>query len=209
MCNLTLACDPCNQRKGNRPIEEFFKGKPELLTRIMAQARAPLKDAAAINATRWELFHRLEALGLPIECGSGGRTKFNRTQHGYRKAHWIDGACVGVSGESVRLDATRPFLALKAMGRGKRQICRTDKFGFPSRWCPRSKKVQGFQTGDLVRAEIPWGKYAGTHVGRVAVRSTGSFQIGSVVASSRYVRMVQRSDGYSYTQQRAAFPPHS
>jgi len=196
--NLTLACDPCNKRKGNRPIEEFLKDKPDLVARIIAQAKAPLKDAAAVNATRWELFRRLEALGLPVECGSGGRTKFNRTTQGYPKAHWIDAACVGVSGEAVRLNATQPVLAIKAMGRGKRQICRTDKFGFPFRWCPRSKKVQGFQTGDLVRAEIPSGKYAGTHVGRVAVRSTGWFQIGAVVSHVRHIRMVQQSDGYSY-----------
>ena len=136
-------------------------------------------------------------LGLPVECGSGGRTKFNRTKQGYPKVHWIDAACVGISGESVRLDAAQPVLRIKAMGQGKRQICRTDKFGFPFRWCPRSKKVQGFQTGDLVRAEIPSGKYAGTHVGRVAVRSTGSFQIGSVVAHVRHIRLVQQVDGYS------------
>ena len=141
-------------------------------------------------------------LGLPIECGSGGRTKFNRTGQGYPKAHWIDAACVGISGESVRLDVAQPVLAIQAMGQGKRQICRTDKFGFPVRWCPRLKKVQGFQTGDLVCAEVPSGKYAGRHVGRVAVRSTGSFQVGSVVAHVRHVRLVQCVDGYQYTTRR-------
>jgi hypothetical protein len=34
-----------------------------------------------------------------------------------------------------------------------------------------------FQTVDLVKAVVPTGKYAGTHVGRVAVRSSGSFDI--------------------------------
>lgn len=32
-------------------------------------------------------------------------------------------------------------------------------------------------TGDLVRAVVPKGKKTGTHVGRVAVRKTGSFNI--------------------------------
>jgi 5-methylcytosine-specific restriction endonuclease McrA len=208
IANLTLACERCNRRKAARTIEDFFKDKPDLLARVLRQAEAPLKDVAAVNAARWELFHQLEALGLPVEGGSGGRTKFNRTQQGYPKAHWIDAACVGVSGQSVRLGSGQAFLAIKATGRGRRQIARTDRFGFPFRWCPRSKKVAGFQTGDLVRAEVPSGKYAGTHVGRVAVRSTGSFQIGTVVAQVRHVRMVQRSDGYSYTQRRAASPPH-
>jgi len=207
--NLTLACKPCNDAKGNGPIEDFLEAKPDVLVRIIRQAKAPLRDATAVNATRWELFRRLQATGFPVECGSGGRTKFNRVQQGFPKAHWIDAACVGISGESVRLDAGQPFLAIQAMGRGKRLIARTDRFGFPSRWCPRSKKVKGFQTGDFVRALIPSGKYAGTHVGRVAVRSTGSFQIGTVVVNVRHVQMVQRSDGYSYTQQRTAFPPQS
>lgn len=29
--NLTLACVPCNQRKNNRPVEEFLKDRPERL----------------------------------------------------------------------------------------------------------------------------------------------------------------------------------
>ncbi len=208
IANLTLACEPCNLRKAARAVEDFLKDEPERLAHILREARSPLKDVAAVNVTRWALFHRLKAMGLPVECGSGGRTKFNRTRQGYPKAHWIDAACVGLSGQSVRLRSSQPFLAIKATGRGRRRIARTDRFGFPFRWCPRSKKVKGFQTGDLVRAEIPSGKYAGIHVGRVAVRSTGSFQIGPVVAHVRHVRLVQRSDGYSYTQRRAAIPPH-
>ena len=214
--NLCLACKPCNTKKGNRPVEDFLKGKPDLLAKIELQAQAPLKDATAVNATRWELWRRLTETGLPVECGSGGRTKFNRTTQGYPKAHWIDAACVGVSGESVRLDSSQPFLSIKAMGRGTHQVCRTDKFGFPFRWCARSKRVRGFQTGDIVRAEIPSGKYAGTHVGRIAVRATGSFQMGSVVAHVRHVRMVQPVDGYRYTVgkalipvQYASVPPHA
>jgi 5-methylcytosine-specific restriction endonuclease McrA len=197
--NLALACEPCNQSKGNRPIEDFLKGKSDLLAKIQRQARAPLRDATAVNSMRWVLFDRLKATGLPVECGSGGRTKFNRTQQGYPKSHWIDAACVGVSGESVRLDPSQPFLSIKAMGRGKHQVCRTDKFGFPSRWCSRTKRVQGFRTGDIVRAEISSGKYAGVHVGRVAVRATGRFRIGPVDVNVRHVRMVQRVDGYQYT----------
>jgi 5-methylcytosine-specific restriction endonuclease McrA len=197
--NLALACEPCNRKKGSRSIEEFLKGKPELLAKIKQQARAPLKGPSAVNTTRWALWRRLAATGLPVECGSGGRTKFNRTQQGYPKAHWIDAACAGASGESVRLDGSQSFLAIKAMGRGRHQVCRTNKYGFPIRWCSRSKKIRGFQTGDIVRAEIPSGKYAGIHVGRVMVRASGNFRIGSVDTHVRNVRIVQRVDGYRYT----------
>ncbi|MEA3642750.1 MAG: RNA-guided endonuclease IscB, partial [Lamprobacter sp.] len=40
--NLTLACRPCNERKGNQPVEVFLKRKPAVLKRLLAQAKAPL-----------------------------------------------------------------------------------------------------------------------------------------------------------------------
>ena len=73
--NLTLACKECNTKKGNQPVEVFLHRKPEILKRIKDQAKRPLKDATAVNATRWELYRRLQATGLPVETGSGGRTK--------------------------------------------------------------------------------------------------------------------------------------
>ena len=77
--NLCLACEKCNLAKGTKDIKDFLKKKPDLLKKILAQAKAPLKDAAAVNVTRWELFRRLQDFSLPIECGSGGLTKFNRS----------------------------------------------------------------------------------------------------------------------------------
>ena len=41
LSNLTLACHTCNQRKGNRPVEEFLHRKPEVLKKVLAQAKAP------------------------------------------------------------------------------------------------------------------------------------------------------------------------
>ncbi|BCL80031.1 HNH endonuclease [Ktedonobacteria bacterium brp13] len=54
--NLALACEKCNTAKGTRDIKDFLRKKPEVLKRIQAQANAPLKDAAAVNATRWLRF---------------------------------------------------------------------------------------------------------------------------------------------------------
>jgi 5-methylcytosine-specific restriction endonuclease McrA len=191
--NLTLACEFCNQRKGNQTAAEF--GYPH----IQAQAKQPLRDAAAVNTTRWRLYERLQATGLPIACGSGGRTKFNRTQHGYPKAHWIDAACVGESGEQVRLDPEMQGLSITAMGHGSRQMCGMNKYGFPRTSAKSQKRVRGFQTGDLVRATVPRGKHAGTHVGRVAVRTSGSFRVGTRDSIGwKHCAIVQRADGYEY-----------
>jgi 5-methylcytosine-specific restriction endonuclease McrA len=206
--NLCLACEKCNQAKGNRPIEEFLSGKPNVLVKILAQARAPLKDAAAVNATRWELFRRLKRTGLPVETGTGGRTKFNRTQHGLPKGHWIDAACVGASTPDVlQVWGVRP-LAVKAMGWGRRKRCNPDRFGLPRGHAVRQKACFGFQTGDLARAVVPAGKHAGVHVGRVAVRTTGRFRVGKCDGLSwKQCRVLHRLDGYDYGESGAARGP--
>lgn len=200
--NLTLSCQPCNQKKGSQPIAVFLKDKSELLKKIQAQAKAPLKDAAAVNAARWELVNRLKKW-LPVNAGSGGRTKFNRTKQGYAKDHWIDAACVGESGERVTIrDGMKP-LTMTAKGRGSHQVVRTDKFGFPRGKAGRIKRVHGFSTGDIVKLFMAKGKYAGTYIARLAgIRATGTLDIktlaGTVGASWKNYTLIQRNDGFDY-----------
>ena len=131
--NLTLSCKPCDLKKGNQDIREFLLDRPELLTKLLAQAKVPLKDAAAVNSTRWALYTRLKEIGLPIECGSGGLTKFNRSKRDLPKTAWLDAACVGTSTpEKLLVEDVRPLL-IAAKGHGHRQVCATDSFGFPRR----------------------------------------------------------------------------
>lgn len=205
LSNLTLACHPCNDKKGKRDIGEFLKEQPDLLQRILAQAKAPLKDATAVNATRWALYERLKGLGLPVECGSGGRTKYNRVRQALPKTHWCDAACVGESTPEVLDGSGVVPLFITATGHGSRQLCSMDRYGFPRTGPKGAKRVKGFQTGDMVRAVVPSGKKAGTHVGRVLVRASGSFDIrtkqGRITGINvRSCRAVHRCDGYSYTR---------
>lgn len=200
--NLCLSCHTCNQDKGNKPVEEFLKKKPEVLKRILAQAKAPLKDAAAVNATRWELYRRLQSTGLPVEVGSGGRTKFNRKTRGIEKHHWTDAACVGASTpEKLLINGVKPLI-IKAKGHGTRQRCRPDKYGFPKAHAPKAKYFQGFQTGDMVKADIPSGKFAGSYTGRIAIRFRPSFVLQLLNRKfdvhPKYLKTIHRSDGYEY-----------
>ncbi len=55
--NLTLACKGCNQKKGSQLIDHFLSDQPQLLQQIKTQAKQPLKDATAVNTTRWQLFN--------------------------------------------------------------------------------------------------------------------------------------------------------
>ncbi|MDD4933983.1 MAG: hypothetical protein PHO89_11050, partial [Methylacidiphilaceae bacterium] len=165
------------------------------------QAKDPLKDAAAVNSTRWALFQWLKATGLDVEAASGGRTKWNRARLGVPKAHCLDAACVG------RVDAIecwrQPVLAIQATGRGSYQRARLTKHGFPRGYLMRSKSAFGFQTGDMVKAVVATGKKAGVYIGRVAIRASGSFNIktgnGLVQGISyRFCTLIQRADGYGY-----------
>ncbi len=202
--NLTLACTPCNQKKGNKDIKEFLKRKPKRLKKIQAQAKVPLKDAAAVNATRYATGNVLKDFGLPITFSTGGRTKFNRTTRGYPKAHWIDAACVGESGAKVVIPPAITPLIITAKGRGSRQKCSMNQYGFPRTSPKKHKRVKGFQTGDIVKAVVTKGKKIGTYIGRVVVRARGSFDIGigkKKVSgiSYKYCQLIQRVDGYEYT----------
>jgi hypothetical protein len=205
--NLTLACEPCNTAKAARDVREFLAKDPARLARLLKQAKTPLHDAAAVNATRWALLRTLKATGLPVRTGTGGRTKWNRSRLGIVKTHALDAACVGVV-HDVR-DTTVPTLRVTCTGRGSRCKTRLNKYGFPRAYLTRQKTAFGFRTGDMVKATVPSGKRQGVHTGRVAIRMTGNFNIqpglaGATTAQGvahRHCVMLQRADGYGYVWQ--------
>jgi hypothetical protein len=183
-------------------VRDFVKDTARL-ARILAHAKAPLHDAAAVNTTRWALVTALKATGLPIETGTGGRTTWNRTRLGIPKTHALDAVCVGVV-EAV-CNWQRPTLTLKATGRGSYQRTQLTQYGFPRGYLMRHKSVHGFQTGDHVKAVVPRGKKVGIYLGRVAVRARGSFDIQGAQGvvqgiSYKHCRVLQRNDGYRYAQ---------
>jgi 5-methylcytosine-specific restriction endonuclease McrA len=195
--NLALACEPCNKAKDNQTAEEF--GPPH----VMKEAKQPFKDAAAGNATRWELYRRLQALGLPVEVGTGGKTQYNRSVRKLPKTHWLDAACVGASTpDELDWQHIVPLL-ITAHGRHSRQMQRTNTYGFPEKAPKATSVVGGLRTGDMVRAVVPKGKKAKTYTGRIAIRATGSCNIktqqGTIQGIHyRYGKPLHRGGGYSY-----------
>jgi 5-methylcytosine-specific restriction endonuclease McrA len=206
--NLTLACGPCNIKKAARDIKEFLAKDPVRLARIEKQAKAPLRDASAVNATRWALHAALKNTGLPVATGTGGQTKWNRSRLGVIKTHALDAACVGVV-HDVR-GAHIPTLRVTCTGRGSRCKTRLNKYGFPRGYLTRKKTAFGFRTGDMVEAKVPSGKNRGLHQGRVAIRMTGNFNIQPGIEgvatvqgiSHKHCRIMQRADGYGYVWQK-------
>lgn len=196
IANLALCCHDCNAAKGNQTAVEF--GHPE----VEERAKRPLKDAAAVNATRFKLVEALRVFGLPIGTWTGGRTRWNRARFAVEKTHALDALCVG------DLAGVRPgrlkTLAITATGRGEHCCTNWTREGFPRGYKMRQKQVGGFKTGDRVRAVVLAKlKTAGTHVGRVQVRKSGSFSITTRDKtldgiSVRYFHLIQRADGYDY-----------
>lgn len=202
--NLVLACVKCNQAKSNKPIEDFVKDKTKL-AKILPGIKKPLKDAAAVNVTRFKLGEYLKAIGLPINYGTGGMTKYNRTKQGYAKDHWIDAACVGISGRDICIPKTIKPLIVTKQRRNNRQMTLMNKYGFPRTKAKGSKTAFGFRSGDIVKATIAAGKYSGNYLGKVSIRSSGYFDITSgegdkVTTKYTNIKHVHRFDGYSYNQ---------
>ena len=193
--NLALSCVKCNQKKGNKTLEEFLKTKPELVKKIKAQLRASLKDAGIVNSIRWILYNRLQSFGFPVECGSGGLTKYNRHRLGVDKSHWIDALCVGKSTPDKVFVGNIIPLQIKAVGHGSRQMCSVDKYGFPRSKAKAGKVFFGFQTHDIVKFK--------NVIGRLnRVRQTGSFTIQGldkeICCNYKNIKLIQKADGYSY-----------
>ncbi|WP_199847932.1 hypothetical protein [Streptomyces dysideae] len=124
---------------------------------------------------------------------------------GLEKTHTLDALSVGrldhENGDAiVRLPGQ--VLVVKATGRGSYARTTPDRFGFPRLRRVRTKQHFGYATGDLVRANMPTGKWAGTWTGRISVRANGQHSLttpaGRFNVRHRNLQLLQRGDGYGY-----------
>ena len=219
LSNLTIACHTCNRDKNSDSLPEYLKHLQSLNSSI-AKTRTrhierllktnkpfvPLRYAAWVNTMRHRLADDLRILVPHFTEGTGGQTHYNRIQQlKLPKEHYYDALAVaGLPPEGQFNIATDQVLEVKAFGRGSRFRGRTNACGIITKNLMREKQVHGFQTGDLVKAIVPKGKKKGVHVGRVAIRKSGYFNIrtdnGSVQGiSHKHCSVLQRNDGYAYT----------
>ncbi|MFC9911520.1 RNA-guided endonuclease IscB [Streptomyces sp. NPDC059862] len=204
--NLVLACVPCNQTKGSKAVEVFLADRPDRLAKIRQQIKAPLGDAAAMNATGSQLTEALSTLGRPVHTWSGRLTKANRSAMGLAKTHTMDALSIGPldheSGDRI-VRFPKQVLVAKATGRGSYARTTPDRYGFPRLRRSRTKQHFRYVTGDLVRAVVPSGKWAGTWTGRISVRARGQHSLatpsGRINVSHWNLRLLQRGDGYGYS----------
>lgn len=180
--NLVCACRICNERKGKLSLKEFGKLMKKDFKHL--EPRKLPKDAAIIQSARNYTIREISKI-VEVESYPAWMTAFNRIENGYPKEHYFDAVCVGESKKYLIEKSVREVLLIKAIGRGNRQMCLMNKYGFPRTSAKKNKRVKGFQTGDIVKSCVKKGKYAGTHIGTVAVRSTGNFNINKTRSSSK------------------------
>jgi len=203
--NLTVACGPCNEEKGNKTAAEF--GYPA----IQRRAGQRLRYDAAVNTARTVLLSKLLGLGLPVEAGSGGVTKWNRARLGVPKTHWLDAVCVGLSTPSALDFRPKHILMIRATGHGVRQRVKTDPYGLPENHKRRQKVWHGFKTGDIARAIYPpskknpdgrrfWGRVIISSDIGVELRRSGK----RPYASFKNLRRLHAADGYDYDMRGAS-----
>lgn len=225
--NATLVCHTCNQLKGKKTPEEWLdelrqmdhpgdldKTRIQCLENVIAgkSVGKNLRYAAWANTVRWRLYQslsQLSTIGI-VKTGTGGKTAYNRSVLGIPKAHHLDALCCADVPEHGYRDAVQPCLVVKAMGRGTRLLGQINKCGIITvKYRNHHKRVNGLQTGDIVRAVVPNGKYQGTHTGRIMIRGRGDHDVRSMnsnrfsVTRKTTITVLQHIDGYQYSFEKA------
>ena len=198
--NLTPACRACNEKKSNQTLKEFGKTMNKDYSHL--EPKKLPKDAAIVQSARNYMVREITKLVADITLHDAWMTKYNRDQLGLPKQHYYDALSVGEIPSKFNF-LTDKILVVSAKGRGSRQMCRVDKYGFPRTAAKASKSVEGFQTGDMVKAVVSNGLKAVEYLGRVTVRSTGRLNIKTKSGLTKdigykYCHLIQRGDGYTY-----------
>ena len=204
--NLVASCRACNERKSNLTLKAFGKLMNKDYSHL--EPKKLPKDAAIVQSARNYMKKEISKLVADTSTHDAWLTKYNRDELGLPKQHYYDALSVGNTQDYKFL--TDKVLQISAQGRGSRQMCRMDKFGFPRTSPKGSKSVKGFQTGDIVKAVVPSGLKRGEYFGRVAVRSNGYFDIKTNKETAqgigyKYCHIIQRCDGYSYNYKERDF----
>ena len=199
--NLVASCKSCNQMKSNLTLKEFGKIMNKSYSHL--EPKKLPKDASIVQSARNYMFQEITKLVSNTTLHDAWLTKYNRDELGLPKQHYYDALSVGEVPNKFNF-LTDKILQISAKGRGSRQMCRVDRYGFPRTSAKAFKSVRGFQTGDIVKVIIHTGLKAGEYLGKVAVRSSGFFNIqtkNKIIQSiwHKHFRIIQRGDGYLYS----------
>ena len=134
--NLVASCRSCNERKSNLTLKEFDKIMNKDYSHL--EPKKLPKDAAIVQSARNYTVKEISKLVADTKSYDAWLTKYNRDELGLPKQHYYDALSVGNAQDYKFL--TDKVLIISAKGRGSRQMCRMDKFGFP-RTSPKGSKI--------------------------------------------------------------------
>ena len=168
--NLVAACRPCNQKRGNQPVEQWLKHRPKKLADVQARLGMELADATHMNVILPRLLRELHNDGWTVVEHSAASTAAGRQLCSVEKSPHGDAAMTGCP-TKLRYMPTGP-ITIDAKGRGNRQRIMPDQNGTPKgagyrEYCrlpkhiqkttptpahkKRAKRVLGVATSDYVR----------------------------------------------------------
>ena len=204
--NLVASCKTCNQMKSNLSLKDFGKLVGKDFSKL--EPKKLPKDAAIVQAARNYMVKEVTKLVFNTTLHDAWMTKYNRDELGLPKEHYYDALSVGEVPNKFDFLTDKVF-QISSKGRGSRQMCLMDKYGFPRTKPKGSKSVEGFQTGDMVKVIVPSGLKQGEYLGRVVVRSSKCFDVKTKTKTvqgiwHKYFHIVQRGDGYLYNYERRA-----
>jgi 5-methylcytosine-specific restriction endonuclease McrA len=188
--NLTLACEPCNARKGQQTADEF--GYPE----IQAHARVPLRDVAHVSSIKTSIVQQLRVIfgAEQVAVTYGYETKYQRIQVlGLLKSHTNDAVAIAcASGEVVK---PLPLLyQLRCVPRGNYQRY-NGKHSEHKVWAPR--RVKGWKRYELVEAKGQIGYIGGRRLkGSFVLKDVSSGKTILEVTPSKLHRLARCRHGW-------------
>lgn len=205
--NLVASCKTCNQMKSNLSLKDFGKLVGKDFSKL--EPKKLSKDAAIVQSARNYMVREITKIVSDTITYDAWMTRYNRDSLGLPKEHYYDALSVGEIPSKFNF-LTNKILLISVKGRGSRQMCCMNKFGFPRTKPKGSKSVEGFQTGDIVKAVVTKGLKQGEYLGKVAVRSKGSFNIQTRTqviqgVGYKYCHIIQRGDGYLYDYKECDF----
>ncbi|MGZ3645993.1 MAG: RNA-guided endonuclease IscB [Ktedonobacteraceae bacterium] len=176
--NLTLACEPCNQRKGNKTAAEC--GFPQ----IQAQARLPLRDAAHVSALKTALLTQLrQQFGEErVQVRYGYQTNYHRIQVlNLYKSHAHDAVAIACEEREVVLPLPVCWY-LRCLPCGRYQRF-NGKRSEHTCWAPH--KVHGWKLYERIRAKGLTGYIAGR-------RKKGAFVVKDAISGKTLLEVTPR-----------------
>lgn len=188
--NLTLACEPCNLKKGTQTASEF--GYPE----IQAQAKLPLKDAAHVSSVKTAVVQQLkDSFGSDqVTITYGYETKYKRFQIlNLPKSHANDAVAIACSFSEV----VKPYGVvhqIRCIPRGNYQLY-NGKRSEHRVWAP--PKVKGWKLYEVVEAKGRVGYIGGRRIkGAFVVKDLSMGNTLVEVAPSKLKRLARPSHGW-------------